>query len=75
MGRQNLSIPVSPIWTDFSPLGLLEGDKACGGHMGVHLVMYLDDLLILNQGKEELIQLIPLISQPFEALGLVINQT
>ena len=36
----------------------------------------LEDLLILHQVKEELIQLIPLISQLFEeALGLVANQT
>jgi len=44
-------------------------------HMGIRLVIYLDDLLILHQVKEELIQLIPLISQLFEALGLIVNQT
>ena len=37
--------------------------------------IYLDDILILHQVKEELIQLIPLISQMFEAPGLVVNQT
>jgi len=43
-------------------------------HMGVLLVIYLDDILIPHQAKEELIQLIPLISQMFETLGLVVNQ-
>jgi len=32
MGRQNLSITVSPISTDISPQGLLKGDEACGGN-------------------------------------------
>jgi len=43
-------------------------------HMGIRLVIYLDDILILHQGKEELTQLIPLISQLLEALGLVQSQ-
>ena len=44
-------------------------------HMGIRLVIYLDDILILHQTKEELIQLIPLIFKLFEALGLVVNCT
>jgi len=40
--------------------------------MGIHLVIYLEDTLILHQGKEELTQLIPFISQLLEAL---VNQT
>ena len=43
-------------------------------HMGIRLIIYLDDILILHQVKEELIQLTPLICQFLEALGLVVNQ-
>ena len=43
-------------------------------HMGIRLIIYLDNILILHQVKGELIQAIPLICQFFEALGLVINQ-
>ena len=71
------TIPVSPIWTDISPRVSSKVMKPVVGalrHMGIRLVIYLDDLLILQQGKEELIQFIPLISQLFEALGLVVNQ-
>ena len=41
--------------------------------MGIQLVIYLDDILILHQGREELECLAPLICNLFEALGLVIN--
>ena len=43
-------------------------------HMGIRLIIYLDDILILHQSKEELIQLVPMICQMLEALGLVVNQ-
>ena len=43
-------------------------------HMGIRLVIYLDDLLVLHQSMGELAQLTPLIYQLFEALGLVVNQ-
>jgi len=42
-------------------------------HMGIRLIIYLDDLLILHQSMEELVQLTPLICQLFGALGLVVN--
>ena len=42
--------------------------------MGIRLIIYLDDILILHQSKKELIQLIPMICQMSEALGLVVNQ-
>ena len=38
--------------------------------MGIRLVVYLDNILILHQGREELA---PLICNLFEALGLVID--
>ena len=41
--------------------------------IGIRLVVYLDDILILHQGREELESLAPLICNLFEALGLVIN--
>ena len=41
--------------------------------MGIRLVVYLDDILILHQGREELQCLAPLICNFFKALGLVIN--
>ena len=42
-------------------------------HMGIQLVVYLDDILILHQSREELECLASLICSLFEALGLVIN--
>ena len=42
--------------------------------MGIRLVIYLDDILVLHQSMEELAQLTPLICQLFEALGLVVNR-
>ena len=42
--------------------------------MGIQLIIYLDDILILHQVKEELVQITPLICQMLEALGLVVNQ-
>ena len=41
--------------------------------IGIRLVVYLDDILILHQGREELESLARLICNLFEALGLVIN--
>ena len=41
--------------------------------MGIHLIIYLDDILIMHQNREELIELTPLICQLFEALDLVVN--
>ena len=43
-------------------------------HMGIWLIIYLDDILVLHQVKEELIQITALICHMLEALGLVINQ-
>ena len=42
-------------------------------HMGIRLVIYLDDILVMHQSMEQLTQLTPLICYLFEALGLVIN--
>ena len=41
--------------------------------MGICLVIYLDDILIMHHLKEELSQFLPLICQLFEALGLMVN--
>ena len=40
--------------------------------MGIRLVIYLDDILIMHHSKEELLQVVPLICQLFKALGLVV---
>ena len=48
------------------PLGMLR-------QVGIRLVVYLDDILILHQSREELECLAPLICSLFKALGLVIN--
>ena len=48
------------------PLGILQ-------QIGNGLVVYLDDILILQQSREKLECLAPLICSLFEALGLVIN--
>ena len=39
--------------------------------MGIRLIIYLDNLLVLHQSMEEVAQLTSLICQLFEALGLV----
>ena len=41
--------------------------------VGCRLIIYLDDLLILHQDKVQIQQMIPLICQLFECLGLIIN--
>ena len=42
--------------------------------MGICLIIYLDNILVLHQSMEELAQSTPLICQLFKALGLVVNQ-
>ena len=42
--------------------------------VGCHLIVCLDDLLILHHGKVQLQQIISSISQLFVSLGLIINQ-
>jgi len=41
--------------------------------MGIRLIIYLDNILIMHQIREELILLIPLVCQMFQALGLMVN--
>ena len=42
--------------------------------MGIRLIIYLDDILILHQAKDQLELLVPQVCQLFEALGLLINK-
>ena len=72
-----INISVSLFGLTFAPRVFTKVMKPVVGtlqHMGIRLIIYLDDILILHQSKEELIQLIPMICQMFEALGLVVNQ-
>ena len=41
--------------------------------MGIRLIIYLDDILIMHQEKDHLIQLTPLVCKFLEALGLMVN--
>ena len=41
--------------------------------MGCRLIIYQDDLLILHLGRDRLQQMVLLISQLFESLGLMVN--
>ena len=41
--------------------------------MRIHLIIYLDDILIMHQEREHLMQLTSLLCQMFEALGLIVN--
>ena len=41
--------------------------------MGIHLIVYLDDILIMHHSREEILQITPLVCQTFEALGLMVN--
>ena len=79
MELESLSVSMRSIQADISTTGFFKGHETCSGdvtlrHMGIRLIIYLDNILILYQVKEELIQAIPLICQFFETLGLVINQ-
>ena len=42
--------------------------------IGCHLIIHLDDMLILHQNREQLHQITQLICQLLEALGLMVNQ-
>ena len=77
IGTQNLPVSVPPIRVDIGPMGFLQSNETGGGSTpayGFHLFIYLDDILLLHQSKEELVQLTPLICQLFKALELVVNQ-
>ena len=41
--------------------------------MGIRLIIYLDDILIMHHSREEMVQITPLVCQVFEALGLMVN--
>ena len=41
--------------------------------MGIRLIVYLDDILIMHQIREKILQITPLVCQIFEALGLMVN--
>ena len=73
---ENIPILMPSFWADLSSKGIHKVLKPLIGtlrQMGIRLVVYLDDILILHQGREELESLAPLICNLFEALGLVIN--
>ena len=75
--REDISVPVPSIQVNLSTAGFSKVMKPVVGtlrHMGIRLIIYLDNILILHQVKEELIQITTLICQMLEALGLVINQ-
>ena len=42
--------------------------------IGCRLIIYLDDLLMMHQGRAQLEQITQLICQLFESLGLIVNQ-
>ena len=42
--------------------------------LGIRLIIYLDDILIMHQSREQLILLIPSVCQIFQALGLMVNR-
>ena len=66
--EQGVSILVPPVWSNLSTNGIHQSVKTSDGmlrHMGIWLIVYLDDILFLHQSKEELIQLTPLICQLF----------
>jgi len=41
--------------------------------MGIHLIIYLDDILLMHQSKGDLAQLVSLVGQIFQALDLMVN--
>ena len=41
--------------------------------MAIHLIVYLDDILIVHHLKEETLQITPLIYQTFKVLELLVN--
>ena len=70
---ENISILMPSFRADLSSKVFTKVLKSLIGtlrQMGIRLVVYLDNILILHQGREELA---PLICNLFEALGLVID--
>ena len=76
MGTEDIPVCVSTIWADFSPTDLHKNNETCGRElrqMGIRLIIYLDDIMIMHHSGEEMVQITPLACQVFEALGLMVN--
>ena len=41
--------------------------------MGICLIVYLDDILIMHHSREEILQITPLVCQIFKVLELMVN--
>jgi len=67
---------MSPLRINISTQGVYKDNETSSGllrQMGIRLVIYLDDLLIMHHSKAELLQFLSLICQLFKALDLMVN--
>ena len=72
----NLPVCMSPLRINISTQGVYKDNETSSGllrQMGIRLVIYLDDLLIMHHSKAELLQFLSLICQLFKALDLMVN--
>lgn len=60
----------SALWVFTKIMKLVAGKQR---QMAIHLIVYLDDTLIVHHSKEEILQITPLICQTFKALELLVN--
>ena len=77
LGREILQVHLPTIRPDISTesfhMKIMKPVVRFLRQVGCHLVIYLDDLLIVHQNKVQLQQIIQLICQLFECLGLIVN--
>jgi len=62
-----------PIWVEQSSEGVHEAAKTSSEMSRIHLVIFLDDMLVLAQSKEDLMAQMDQIAQLFNLLGFSIN--
>lgn len=63
---RNIPICVSTLWSSISTPGVYQDNETSSGYIetdGIHLIIYLDNILIMHQEKEHLMQLTTLMCQ------------
>jgi len=75
MGGQSLPISVSPIWTDFSPLGvqIMRAVVTFLHNRGIRCLIYLDNLLLINNSLSTLREHTILTLDLLEVLSFLVN--
>ena len=76
--RSDIPVPLSPIWPVLCSTGVLESDVTSCSLLEIEtdmrLIIYLDDILMLEEDPARLNSELGLLQELFQALGLVINK-